>query len=253
MKAENPKGPRESQDRKIRIMVADDEEAITDSIAYALRREGYEVQTAYDGEEAIEKIKSFKPHVIILDVMMPKYNGYDVCRRIDPDSTVGILMLTAKSQVVDKLLGLELGADDYVTKPFDLSELLARTRSLVRRIRKTSKENCGQESKRAENSKDARDGVMISVSQRTVKVDGCKVEFKPKEFDLLAFLVKNSPRAMTREMILQSVWEMEYAGGTRTVDIHIQRIRKKLKGYGACISTVPKIGYRIEKFEGDMS
>ena len=243
----------------IRVLVADDEANITDSIAYALKREGYDVECAYDGEETLKKITKFCPHILVLDLMMPVYDGYEVCRRIDPDTNMGILMLTAKNDLMDKVVGLELGADDYVTKPFDLVELLARIRSLVRRLKKASGilDNVEMDSCDENNYKENEDqkscNVDIKLLERLVYVDGEEVEFKPKEFDLLVFLAENNGRVFSREQILESVWDMDYLGGTRTIDIHIQRIRKKLGDYAVNICTVPRVGYKAVDFEGVFS
>ncbi|QZY54954.1 response regulator transcription factor [Crassaminicella profunda] len=230
---------------EIKILVADDEENITDAIAYALKREQYTVYTAYDGEQAIDKIQKFHPDILILDVMMPKLSGYDVCKRIGDNTNMGILMLTAKTDLVDKVLGLELGADDYVTKPFDLLELLARVRSLSRRIKK------GQNSieKNHEDEVIQLHEIKICLKERVVYIKDQIIDFKPKEFDLLAFLIKNKEKTFSRGEILDRIWEQDYFGGTRTIDIHIQRIRKKLGKTSKIIKTVPKIGYKaVEKF-----
>lgn len=224
----------------IKVLVADDEKNISDSIAYALKRENYEVYTAYDGEEALEIIEIQNPQILILDVMMPKYNGYDICKKVAYNMAFGIIMLTAKSELIDKVLGLELGADDYITKPFDMQELIARVRSLSRRIGKSKitgdmlkEEDCF-----------SYDTFKIKFKDRIVYLDGEALYFKPREFDLLAFLISNKRVTFTREVILDRVWGQEYLGGTRTIDIHIQRIRKKLGKYGNLIRTVPKIGYK---------
>lgn len=223
-----------------KVLVADDEKNIADSIAYALKRENYEVYTAYDGEEALEIIEMQKPQILILDVMMPKYNGFDILKKVSNNMSFGIIMLTAKSELIDKVLGLELGADDYITKPFDIPELIARVRSLCRRIEKSNitssmldEEDCF-----------SYDTFKIKFKDRIVYLDGEVLYFKPKEFDLLAFLMNNRRVTFTREVILDRVWGQEYLGGTRTIDIHIQRIRKKLGRYGSLIKTVPKIGYK---------
>lgn len=224
----------------MKILVVDDEENITNAIAYALKHEKYTVYTAYDGEEAMTKIKEFNPDIVILDVMMPKLNGYEVCKKIEPDSKIGILMLTAKNDLVDKVLGLELGADDYITKPFDMIELLARVRSLARRIKKIEnriEKNCDDEILRLYE-------MNINLKERVICIKDEIVDFKPKEFDLFVFLIKNIKKTFTREEILDKIWGQDYFGGTRTIDIHIQRIRKKLGEYGEIIKTVPKIGYK---------
>lgn len=221
-----------------KIVVADDEINIADSISYALKREGFTVYTAYDGEEALEYVNRVNPEILILDVMMPKLNGYDVCRAIPQDKMMGIIMLTAKDALIDKVLGLELGADDYVTKPFDIAELIARIRSLSRRINKSKSEE--SQPKKIEIGE-----LKININERTIYLGEEMIYLKPKEFDLLTFLVRNKKITFSRDKILESVWGMEYLGGTRTVDIHIQRIRKSLGVYGKIIKTVPKIGYKV--------
>ncbi|WP_353095504.1 response regulator transcription factor [Tissierella praeacuta] len=222
-----------------KVLVVDDERAIADSIAYALKREYYNVDVAYDGEEALEKIKSFNPDVVVLDIMIPKYDGYEVCKRIEKNSHIGILMLTAKNDLVDKVIGLELGADDYLTKPFEMLELLARVKSLCRRINRIPFEP---------NSNNISiinlEGLNIDLIERIVQIDGKIVELKPKEFDLLVFLFENPRHVFSRDEILEKVWDMDYLGGTRTVDVHVQRIRKKLGRYGELIKTIARVGYK---------
>lgn len=224
---------------KYKILVVDDESEITDSIAYMLKREGYEVETAYDGKEALEKINIFSPDVIVLDVMMPEFNGYDICKSIEKENNIGIIMLTAKAGLIDKVLGLELGADDYLTKPFEMIELLARIKSLCRRIKKVE-----YEIKESNKNQIIIYDLKLDLDERTVLIKDEEVDFKPKEFELLVFLFENPRHVFSREDILNSVWDMDYIGATRTIDIHIQRIRKKLKEYGSLIKTVPKIGYK---------
>ncbi|WP_346938477.1 response regulator transcription factor [uncultured Clostridium sp.] len=220
-----------------KILVVDDEKSIADAIAYAFKREGYSIETAYDGEEALKKIQTFKPHVVILDVMMPKMNGYEVCKKLGDRDDLGIVMLTAKNDIVDKVLGLELGADDYIIKPFDIREIIARTKSLIRRLNKNVKESEDEEIK----IKDLR----VILKQRKVLIKGEELELTPKEFDLLALLLSNLNRVYTREELLDLIWGMEYFGGTRTVDIHIQRLRKKLQEpYQDVIQTVYRVGYK---------
>ena len=220
-----------------KILVVDDEKSIADAIAYAFKREGYSIEIAYDGEEALKKIQTFKPHVVILDVMMPKMNGYEVCKKLGDRDDLGIVMLTAKNDIVDKVLGLELGADDYIVKPFDIREILARTKSLIRRLNKNINESEDEEIK----IKDLR----VILKQRKVLIKGEELELTPKEFDLLALLLSNLNRVYTREELLDLIWGMEYFGGTRTVDIHIQRLRKKLQEpYQDVIQTVYRVGYK---------
>lgn len=220
-----------------RILVADDEKGIADAISYALRREGYMVETVFNGQEVLERLPVFKPAVIILDVMMPKMSGFEVCKRLDNRNDLGIILLTAKNDIVDKVVGLELGADDYITKPFDIREVIARVKSILRRLQKNS--DRGQAEKI-----EMRDLVVV-IQHRKVMLRGEELEMTPKEFDLLALLLSSPERVFSREELLNLVWGMEYAGGTRTVDIHIQRLRNKLgEPYQDLIQTVYGIGYK---------
>ncbi|MFB9331062.1 response regulator transcription factor [Paenibacillus aurantiacus] len=220
-----------------KILVVDDEQSIASAIAYAFRREGFVVETASDGEEALAKAASFRPHVIVLDVMMPKMNGYDVCRKLENRSGLGIILLTVKNDIVDKVLGLELGADDYMTKPFDLRELLARAKALLRRLESKPAEEKEQSAEIGE--------LRLHVPSRTITVGGAPVELTPKEFDLLALLLTHPERVYTRDELLDLVWSIDYAGGTRTVDIHVQRLRKKLgEPYQELVQTVYGVGYK---------
>ncbi|QUH28473.1 response regulator transcription factor [Vallitalea guaymasensis] len=224
-----------------KILVADDEENITNAIAYALEREDYQVYKAYDGKEALDIIRKEQPDILILDIMMPEYNGYDVCKNIENTSQMGIIMLTAKSTLVDKILGLELGADDYITKPFEMQELLARVRSLQRRINK----NDDVSKELIDDNILEINGIKVNVLERVAYVDNKQIDLKAREFDLLVFLMKNVKITFTRDIILDRVWDMDYYGGTRTVDIHIQRIRKQLGKYSSLIKTIPKVGYKM--------
>lgn len=222
-----------------KILVVDDESSISTAIAYALRREGYEVDTAADGEEALKKVALFQPEVMVLDVMMPHLNGYEVCRRLEGNSRPGIILLTVKDDIVDKVLGLELGADDYMTKPFDMRELLARVKALVRR---------GGQVRIQEVPKD-QDVIKFSaltaeLFSRSISLEGKVLDLTPKEFDLLVLLMRNPERVYSREMLLEKVWSIDFDGGTRTVDIHIQRLRKKLGDFHVLIATVYGIGYK---------
>ena len=218
-----------------KVLVVDDEKSILDVLVYALKREGYLVDTAYDGKEALHKVNSFNPNILILDLMLPEISGYEVCKKLE-EKNIGIIMLTAKSDIVDKLLGLELGADDYLTKPFDMREVLARVRSLSRRLNKNTNEK--------ENVINIRN-LTISPKERTVTIDNCPLELTSIEFDLLYLLLSNPNIVYSRDQLLDLVWRTEYFGGTRTVDTHIQRIRKKLGiDYQNLIQTVHGIGYR---------
>lgn len=220
-----------------RILIVDDEKNILDVLTYALKKEGYMVEKAYDGEEALNKVDSFNPHIVILDLMLPVINGYDVCRKLE-GKNIGIIMLTAKNDIVDKILGLELGADDYLTKPFDIREILARINALLRRFKKTTNE---KETNKIIIIKD----LNINLKQRIVSIEDIEIEFTPMEFDLLYLLLSNANTVYSRDQLLDIVWGTTYFGGTRTVDTHIQRIRKKLgETYQNLVQTVHGIGYK---------
>lgn len=220
-----------------KVLVVDDEPGIVSAIAYALRREGYEVDTAGDGEEALGKALAFRPNVMVLDVMMPKMSGYDVCRKLEDRDDIGIILLTVKNDIVDKIVGLELGADDYMTKPFEIRELLARVKALLRRLEKNTSE--------VKSEVIAYGALQVYADRRSVLLGNESLELTPKEFDLLLLLLSHPQRVYMREELLEQVWEMDYAGGTRTVDIHIQRLRKKLgEPYQNILQTVYGVGYK---------
>jgi DNA-binding response OmpR family regulator len=220
-----------------KVMIVEDEKTIADAIAYALKREGYEVEAVYHGVTALQRLQEFRPDAIILDVMLPGMDGYELLKKLQSRGKIGIIMLTAKEDIVNKVLGLELGADDYMTKPFDMRELLARLKSLLRRMQaagETAKEELVELG-----------GIQLRLDKRSVVVGGASLDMTPKEFDLLVLLASSPGRVYTREQLLDLVWGMDYAGGTRTVDIHVQRIRKKLGPvHSDILQTVHGIGYR---------
>lgn len=219
------------------IMVIEDEKAIADAISYALKREGYTVEVVDRGDLAAKRLSEFRPDAIILDVMLPGMDGYDVLKRLQDKGGIGVIMLTAKEDIVNKVLGLELGADDYMTKPFDMRELLARLKSLLRRMQAAGEKKEPGEIRLG--------GVTVHVARRSVVAGENKLELTPKEFDLMALLAANPDRVYAREQLLDQVWGMDYFGGTRTVDIHVQRLRKKLgPEHGEIIQTVHGIGYK---------
>lgn len=220
-----------------KVMIIEDEVKIADAIAYALKREGFSVEAVHNGTDALDKISAFSPEVVILDVMLPGLDGYEILKKLKNEKPFGVIMLTAKEDIVDKVLGLELGADDYMTKPFDMRELMARVKSLLRRIQSigTSPE---QDNVRL-------GGIQLQLSKRSASAGNQFLDLTPKEYDLLALLVSNPDRVYSREQLLDLVWGMEYIGGTRTVDIHIQRLRKKLgQDYSETIQTLHGIGYK---------
>lgn len=220
-----------------KVIIVEDEQKIADAIAYALKREGYLVEVVYHGDAALEKIREFRPDAIILDLMLPGIDGYDILKRLQNEKPIGVIMLTAKEDIVNKVLGLELGADDYMTKPFDMRELLARLKSLLRRIKNTVEIG--------ESDTIGLSGVELHLNKRSAYAGNKLLELTPKEYDLLALLISSPNRVYSREQLLDLVWGMEYMGGTRTVDIHIQRLRKKLgPDFSGIIQTLHGIGYK---------
>lgn len=222
---------------KEKILVVEDEKKIAEAIIYALKREGYTAEAVHRGDEAMNVLDRFQPDAIILDIMLPGLDGYDILKRLHGKGRTGIIMVTAKEDIVNKILGLELGADDYITKPFDMRELLARLKSLLRRMQKA-------EIKR-EPEEVSLGGITLHKGKRTAFAGDRHLELTPKEYDILALLLSNPGRVYTRDQLLDLIWGMDYAGGTRTVDIHVQRVRKKLGGeYDDVIQTVYGIGYK---------
>ena len=214
-----------------KVLVVDDERLIVKGIKFSLVQDDMEVDCAYDGEEALERAKKTEYDFVLLDVMLPKMDGFEVCQRIREFSNMPIIMLTAKGDDMDKILGLEYGADDYITKQFEMVELLARVESVLRRYHKSEE--------RIEV-----DDVIIDIPSRTVTRQGEAVKLTLKEFELLLFLVRNRNIALYRETIYENIWQSEYMGDGRTVDLHIQRLRKKLY-WEDRIHTVYKVGYRF--------
>lgn len=220
-----------------KVLVIEDEKNIADAITYALRREGYIAEAVYRGDTALQKLGEFLPDAVILDVMLPGMDGYEILKKLQDKGRIGVIMVTAKEDIVNKILGLELGADDYITKPFDMRELLARLKSLLRRIPK--------EERKQESSEIVLGGILLNTAKRTAFAGKLPLELTPKEYDLLALLLSHPERVYTREQLLDIIWGMNYIGGTRTVDIHVQRVRKKLgKDFEDVIQTVYGIGYK---------
>lgn len=206
----------------MKILVVDDEKTLVKGIKFNLETEGYAVDCAYDGEEAVIKAKSESYDLIILDLMMPKKDGLQVCREIRDFSTVPIIMLTAKSEDADTLLGFESGADDYITKPFNILLLKARVRALIRRASIAGNASPASAS-------GGFGGVVVDEEARSVKKDGVEVTLTIKEYDLILFLMKNAGKVYSRENLLNLVWGYDYIGDPRTVDVHIRRLREKLE------------------------
>ena len=229
---------------KEKILVIEDEESLLQTLAYNLEQQKYQVYSATDGQRGLDMARELAPDLVLLDIMLPKLDGIEVCRILRRESDVPILMLTAKAEEVDRVVGLEMGADDYVVKPFSLRELLARVRAMLRRQRgnKTAKP-AGEDLIR---SKD----LEIDVRSHIARLGDMVLELTPKEFALLALLMRNRGRAFTREQILERLWGYDYIGDDRTVDVHIRWLRKKLEKDPSSptrIITVRGIGYRFEE------
>jgi two-component system OmpR family response regulator len=228
----------------------DDEQTLRDTLEYNLRREGYAVLSAADGPEAVRLATEERPDLIILDIMLPGMSGFDVVRTVRKHGTMPILMLSAREEEIDKVLGLELGADDYLTKPFSLRELLARVGAMLRRS--AMLESAGQQQPaRAERDTPtvlAAGDLEIDTGRRSVTLAGEPLALKPKEFDLLAFLASNPQHVFSREVLLDRVWGYDYVGGTRTVDVHVRWLRTKLEADPSApqyIQTVYGVGYKF--------
>lgn len=223
---------------KQKVMVVDDDKHIAELISLYLEKESYEVKQYHSGKKAVEAFADYNPSLILLDIMLPEMDGYQVCREIRKNSRVPIIMLTAKGETFDKVLGLELGADDYIVKPFEPKELLARVKAVLRRF---------QPEKETDDTEISLEGIVINFSNYSVSYHGENLDFPPKEFELLYYLAKHPNRVFTREQLLDKIWGYEYVGDTRTVDVHIKRIREKLCGEDEWgIKTVWGVGYKFE-------
>jgi len=225
-----------------KILIVEDDRNLLDTLKYNLRKEGYNAVTAIDGAEALDIARREKPDLIILDIMLPKLSGFEVCRILRKETTVPVLMLTAKADEVDKIVGLEIGADDYMTKPFSMRELLARLGAMLRRAEMA----IGR-------AGDAEvliiDGLEIDVARHRACLGGTTLELTPKEFDLLTFLARNKGFVFSREQLLERVWGYDFAGDTRTVDVHIRWLRQKIEREPTKperLVTVRGTGYKLE-------
>lgn len=223
---------------KSKILVIDDDVNICELIRLYLEKEGYEVTTVYNGIKAIEVFKEFTPNIVILDVMLPGADGWQVCREIRKISNIPIIMLTAKGETFDKVLGLELGADDYMVKPFEPKELIARVKAVLRRY----------EHKDMDLQEIVYPNLVINKTNYIVKVSGKELELPPKELELLFFLASNPNKVFTREQLLEHVWGFDFFGDSRTVDVHVKRLREKLELENQMwqLKTVWGVGYKFE-------
>lgn len=228
---------------KQKILIVDDDENIAELISLYLTKECFDTKMVYNGEDALAAFDTYHPNLVLLDLMLPGIDGYQVCREIRTKSPVPIIMLSAKGEVFDKVLGLELGADDYIMKPFDSKEMVARIRAVLRRYHPAK-----QEISAADNIKCVTyEGLEINLTNYSVTCDGQSVDMPPKELELLYFLASSPNQVFTREQLLDQIWGYEYIGDTRTVDVHIKRLREKIKDHTAwSLSTVWGIGYKFE-------
>lgn len=232
---------------KQKILIVDDDENIAELISLYLTKECFDTEIVYDGEAALAAVKSYEPDLILLDIMLPGIDGYEVLSEVRKKSSVPVIMLSAKGEVFDKVLGLKMGADDYIIKPFDSNEMVARVRAVLRRY--TPQQVAAPEPMDSEHVGNfvEYDNLLINISNYTVVIDGKNLEMPPKELELLYFLASKPNQVFTREQILDRLWGYEYIGDTRTVDVHIKRLREKLpesKHWG--LATVWGIGYKFE-------
>lgn len=223
------------------VLVVDDEKTLVKALAFNLEKEGFRVETAYDGKEALEKVFELKPDIVVLDLMLPEVDGFEVCRRIRKKLEIPIIMLTARSEDIDKVLGLELGADDYLTKPFNSRELVARIKAILRRsiVRDEESKKVIQIGK-----------LQVDLLQHRARLGDQEISLTSKEFALLSFLVANAGNVYSREQLLEQVWGYDYYGDVRTVDVHIRHLREKIEqdpGNPELIITVWGTGYKFRE------
>ncbi len=226
-----------------KILIVEDEENIREAVVYSLTQEGFDVYSANDGEDGLNKARTIKPDLILLDVMLPKLDGFEVCRIIRKDFDLPVFMLSAKGEEIDRVVGLELGADDYITKPFSMRELVVRIRNMLKRSSKISKNV-------SSNSDFISFGnLSIDLISHKVKRDNQEINLKPREFELLYLLVSNQGKALSRHQILEKLWGHQYIGDIRTVDVHVRWIREKIEDDPSSPSrlvTIRGIGYRFD-------
>lgn len=231
-----------------KILVVDDEPALLETLAYNLENAGYEVITANDGPSALKAARKESPELVILDIMLPGMDGFEVCRILRQEMTTPVLMLTARDDEIDRVVGLEMGADDYLTKPFSMRELLARVKAMLRRVRLIREEMDSDGT--APSIKIIRfDDLVVNLDRHEISLGGEPLALKPKEYELLVFLTKHCGHVLSRENILETVWGWEYIGDSRTVDVHIRWLREKIEKDPASptrIITIRGVGYRFE-------
>ena len=224
----------------ISVLIVEDDRNISDLLRMYLEKEGYAVTTAYDGGEGLTKFRAIHPDLVLLDLMMPVMDGWTVCREIRAESKTPVIMLTAKGEVDDKVAGLRIGADDYITKPFEMREVLARIEAVLRRTDRLPQENSVRRL--------TFDKLIIDMDAFELTIDGKKQDAPPKEMELLFYLASSPNRVYTRNQLLDEVWGFDYFGDSRTVDVHVKRLREKLEGVSEkwCLKTVWGVGYKFE-------
>lgn len=236
-----------------KVLVVEDEPALLDTLEYNLSKQGYKVSTAKDGLKALEMARQVTPDLMVLDIMLPGMDGFEVCRILRQEMSVPILFLTAKADEIDKIVGLEVGADDYMTKPFSMRELVARVKALLRRVRlvREEVEATHQDAVQADFPLERLvfDDLIIDLSRREVFFRGATFHLKPKEFELLVFMARNKGIVISRDLVLERVWGWDYDGGSRTVDVHVRWLREKIENDPANptrLITVRGVGYRFD-------
>ena len=232
-----------------KILVVEDELSLQETLAYNLKRQGYEVETTGNGLEALDIARRDRPDLILLDIMLPGMDGFEVCRVLRQEMTTPILMLTARDDEIDRVVGLEVGADDYLTKPFSMRELMARVKALLRRVRLIREEIGVSNAALIESETMVFDDLIINLSRREVTLKDVALSLKPQEYELMLYLAQHRGRALSREAILENVWGWEYTGDSRTVDVHVRWLREKIEIEPANprrIVTVRGVGYRFE-------
>ena len=223
-----------------KILIVDDDENICELLNLYLKKDGFDTLIAYDGKQAVEYAENYSPDLVLLDIMLPELDGWQVCREIRKKSEMPIIMLTAKGETFDKILGLELGADDYITKPFDTKEVIARIKAVLRRSIDSEKKDKIQAV--------SYDKLKINLTNYELIVDGKSIDTPPKELELVYHLASNPNRVYTRDQLLDEVWGFDYYGDSRTVDVHVKRLREKLENVSEkwCLKTVWGVGYKFE-------
>ncbi|MBE5947161.1 MAG: response regulator transcription factor [Lachnospiraceae bacterium] len=232
---------------KQRILIVDDDEHIAELISLYLVKECYETEIAYTGQDALKLFKTFSPHLVLLDIMLPDIDGYEVCTEIRKTKQTPIIMLSAKGEIFDKVLGLKLGADDYMIKPFDSNELVARVKAVLRRTVMIPDQSTMAIETDHQGDYVEYDSLLVNITNYTVIFEGRQLDMPPKELELLYFLASKPNQVFTREQLLDKLWGYEFMGDSRTVDVHIKRVREKLnESHGWSISTVWGKGYKFE-------